>query len=65
MIICPKCGGTKVFRFRLDSDWAYGSGDYEPVNEREEYTVEEWNMDSCDRPDIEVFHCRQCHLVWE
>ena len=65
MITCPKCGSTKVFRFRMDSDWAYGIGNYEPVNGRTEYTDKEWGMGACDRPDIEVFHCRHCDTVWE
>lgn len=65
MVQCPDCGSTKVFRLRIDSDWSYGAGDYEPVNERSEYTEEEWNMDACDRPDIELFHCRDCHRMWE
>ena len=62
---CPRCGGHKVFLIRIDSDWGYGIGDYTPVNDREFYTDEEWEMDACDRPDIEVFHCRECQHIWE
>ncbi len=65
MVICQKCGSSKVFRFRLDSDWAYGMGDYSPANERAHYTDKEWDMDACNRPDIDVFHCRQCDAIWE
>lgn len=61
---CPNCGSTTIFRLRIDSDWGVGIGDYEPVNDRTEYTEKEWNMDACDRPDIELFHCRTCHNMW-
>lgn len=65
MTICPTCGSKKVFHFRLDSDWANGLGDYEPVNDRSEYTDAEWEMDATDRPDIDVFHCLQCDNIWD
>ena len=65
MVTCPDCGSAKVFMFRLDSDWFYGGGDYWPVNDKSEYTDEEWNMDACDRPDIELYHCRKCRKLWE
>ncbi len=65
MVICPKCGNLKVFRFRLDSDWAYGMGDYSPANDRAHYSDKERNMGACDRPDIDVFHCRQCGAIGE
>lgn len=61
---CPNCGSTTIFRLRIDSDWGVGIGDYEPVNDRTEYTEKEWNMDACDRPDIELLHCRTCHNMW-
>lgn len=61
---CPDCGGTKVFFLRIDSDWCYGLGEYYPVNNKEEYTEEEFEMDACSRPDIELFHCRSCHKLW-
>lgn len=41
MCKCPNCGSRKVFRLRIDSDWGYGVGDYEPMNDRSEYTDEE------------------------
>jgi len=60
---CPYCGSHKIFQFRLDSDWAYGSGDYNHINDDKYYTEEELNYDSFDRPDIEVYHCGDCgHL---
>ena len=57
---CPYCGSKKIFKFRLDSDWATGSGDYGPVNEDQYYTKEELQYDSFDRPDIEIYHCGDC-----
>lgn len=65
MTVCPECGSKKVFLFRLDSDLGNGMGDYNPVNDQAEYTDEEWKMDACDRPDIELFHCLQCDHLWE
>ena len=64
MTVCPKCSSTTVFMLRIDSDWNTGLGDYSPVNERTEYTEEEWNMDACDRLDIELYHCRSCGHMW-
>lgn len=61
---CPKCGSTKVFLLRIDSDWGVGIGNYEPVNPKSEYTDKEWKMDAEDRPDIEVYHCRSCQHMW-
>jgi len=63
--VCPKCGSTKIFKFRLDSDWCAGAGDYTPENDKSEYTAEEWTMDALDRPDIDIFHCRNCDFIWE
>lgn len=71
MIICPKCGSNRIFKFRLDSDWASEAGDYEPVNIYDEdknkdiYTKEEMKYDSFDRPDIEIFHCLNCQHLFE
>ena len=65
MCVCPKCGSKKIFRFKLDSDWSYGLGMYEPVNERENYTDTEYRYDACDRPDIDLCHCRSCDALWE
>lgn len=61
---CFNCGSKKVFRLRIDSDWGYGVGTYEPVNEKDNYTEDEWNYDACDRPDIELFHCLDCDVLW-
>lgn len=63
-IRCPECRSTRVFMLRIDSDWETGLGEYYPVNYKDEYTAEELNMDACDRPDIEVFHCRECGHIW-
>ena len=65
MTKCPQCGSTKVFRYRLDSDWAHGIGDYYPVNDRAEYTSREWDMNASDAPDIEIYHCLYCDHLWE
>ena len=62
---CPCCGSKKIFKFRLDSDWASGAGDYSAVNENEHYTEEELNYDSFDRPDVEVYHCGECNHFFE
>ena len=64
-MVCPNCGSKKVFHLRIDSDWGYGVGIYDPVNEKENYTEEEWKYDAYDRPDIDLFHCRSCCLLWE
>ena len=63
-VICPLCGSKKIFKFRLDSDWASGSGDYTIVNSDENYTDEELNYDSFDRPDIEIHHCGECNYMF-
>ena len=62
---CPYCGSHKIFQFRLDSDWAYGSGDYNHVNDHKYYTEEELNYDSFDRPDIDVYHCGDCGHIFD
>lgn len=64
MNVCPECGSKRVFYLRIDSDWCYGVGTYEPINDKEDYTDEEWNYDACNRPDIDLFHCRNCHHMW-
>lgn len=62
---CPYCGSHKLFKFQLDSDWASGAGDYNPVNDDKYYTEEELNYDSFDRPDIEVYHCADCNHLFQ
>ena len=64
-IKCPMCSSKKIFKFRLDSDWASGSGDYFAINKDDNYTKEELNYDSFDRPDIEVYHCGDCGKIFE
>lgn len=70
-VICKKCGSKHIFKFRLDSDWGYGSGDYNPVNvsygekHSDIYIDEELKYDACDRPDIEIFYCADCHSLFE
>lgn len=64
LIKCPFCGSYKMFRFCLDSDWGGGSGDYWAVNPDEYYTEEELEMDAFNRPDIELYHCRDCWRIF-
>ena len=64
-MVCRNCGSKKIFLLRIDSDWGYGIGDYSPVNSKKDYTEEEWKFDACDRPDVELFHCLDCGLLWE
>lgn len=65
MKTCPKCGSTHIFKYRLDSDWFEGAGDYEMVNPESEYTPEEQKMDAFERPDLSLFHCRSCDAIWK
>ena len=64
MVICPECNSKRVFIFRLDSDWGEGMGDYYTINDEECYPKEEYQLDSYDRPDIHVCHCRECGHIW-
>lgn len=65
MIKCPKCQSLKIMRIRLDSDWVYGIGDYEIVNEDKYYSEEELKYDTYDRPDIVVKHCLCCNSFFD
>lgn len=62
---CPYCGSKKIFKFRMDSDWASGAGDYNAINDSKYYTKEEFEYDSFDRPDVEIFHCGECNHFFE
>jgi len=64
---CPFCDSKRLFRLRLDSDWASGVGDYYPLPSNDEslYTEEELKYDSFDRPDINVYHCLDCDRIFE
>ena len=64
-IRCPQCESKKIFYLRIDSDWAAGVGEYHPINDRSEYTDEEWVKTALDRPDIELFHCPKCCLLFQ
>lgn len=64
-IKCPYCNSKRVFKFRLDSDWATGSGNYEPATEETNFTKEELNYDSFDRPSVDVYHCLDCGRIFE
>ena len=62
MITCNSCGSNRVARFRLDEDWAYGSGDFLAVNDDSVYTEEDKKqyLDQNVHPDIECFVCLSC-----
>ena len=64
---CPFCDSKRLFRLRLDSDWASGAGDYYPLpsNDKSLYTKEELEYDSFNRPDIDVYHCLDCDRIFE
>ena len=64
-IECPKCKSKKIFHLRIDSDWGSGIGNYIPVNSKKEYSHNELELDSYDRPDISVYHCRRCDYLWD
>lgn len=62
---CPYCNSKRIFKFRLDSDWAMGAGDYGPATEETNFTKEELDYDSFDRPSIDVYHCLDCGRIFE
>ncbi|AFA44727.1 hypothetical protein DIDNDMLP_00366 [Klebsiella phage KP13-7] len=63
---CSCCGSTQIARFRLDSDWAVGCGDFYPVNDDSEYTEEQLkDFDNSWRPDFEFLYCLNCNSVQE
>lgn len=63
---CIYCNSTQVARFRLDSDWATGAGDFYPVNDDSEYTEEQLtDFHKSWRPDIECLYCLSCSQVFE
>lgn len=64
MYICPKCGSTRVFKLRIDSDWG-GSADYFQVNDDDAYESDDLVLDVTDRPDVEVYHCLKCQAMWD
>lgn len=65
VIRCPSCSSSRIFELRIDSDWGSGNGKYCPVNDDNEYSKEDLELDSYDRPDIDLFHCLQCGHMWE
>ena len=65
IVRCPHCNSARVFNLRIDCDWGGLIGDYNPVNNDDEYTEEDLKMDNYDRPDVNVYHCLQCDYMWE
>lgn len=62
---CPFCGGTRLFQLRIDSDWT-SVGEYTPVNQPAScYQPEDLNRTIDDRPDIDLYHCLDCHRLYE
>ena len=62
---CPYCKSKRIFKFRLNSDWAMGAGNYEPATEETNFTKEELDYDSFDRPSINVYHCLDFGRIFE
>lgn len=65
VIKCPYCKSTRIFYLRIDSDWGSGIGSYYPENDESEYTQDDLKLDSFDRPDIDLYHCRECDRMFE
>ena len=67
IIKCPRCNSKRIFELRIDSDWGSGIGNYYPANEDEDsvYTKKDLQLDSYDRPDIDLYHCLNCGHIWE
>ena len=65
VIKCPYCKSTRIFNLRIDSDWGSGVGNYFPANDETEYTKKDLELDSYDRPDIDLYHCLNCYRFFE
>lgn len=64
--LCPNCDSTQIAKFRLDSDWATGAGDFWPINNDSEYTKEQLeDFDKSHRPDVEVLICLNCTTYFD
>ena len=63
-VMCPICKSKRIFNLRIDNDWSYGTGIYYPANDEENYSDEELNYNATDRPDIDLYHCLNCDLLW-
>lgn len=61
---CPYCGSKKIFKFRMDFDRTSGV-DYIAVNDRKYYTNEEFEYNSFDKPNVEIYHCGDCDHFFE
>lgn len=73
MNICPNCGSSRVGKFRLDSDWAAGAGDWTCGNPDSRwfpdigacYTEEDIrSFEQNDRPDIDCYICCVCNTCF-
>lgn len=63
--VCPNCNSAEIFRLCIDLDWENGLSFYEPVNDKSKYTENQWKIDVCYIPDIELFHCLECNHMWQ
>jgi len=57
---CQYCGSLEIYKFRLDDDLDYGSGDYTMVNNENCYSTRVKNLDVYYRLDIVVYQCLCC-----
>ncbi len=63
---CPKCSSLRVAAFRLDADWAYGAGNWNPANDLSVYTEDDKRrFEDNDRLDVECFYCCECYSAFD
>ena len=54
---CKRCESLRIVNVRLDSDWAYGAGDMNLVNQPECYSSDDLNEYNFEpgHPDIDIY----------
>ena len=59
---CKRCESLRIVNVRLDSDWAYGAGDMNLVNQPECYSSDDLNEYNFEpgHPDIDIYWCLDC-----
>lgn len=57
---CPACGSYKIY-FGHASDLH----EYYPINPENFYSDEEYKMTCVSIPELFVFHCIDCGLIWD
>ncbi|MBC2386403.1 hypothetical protein [Listeria booriae] len=60
-----ECGSKRIFHLRIDTDWAFGTGEYYPENDDKYYSEEDLEKTADNRPDIYLYHCLDCDKLWE